>query len=77
MGASRSRVATVAVTLIGCASIALGVRGGLTLLNKSLAPPDDLQWQQVGLTVVLLVAGFWLLIGGLAMNARRRTRRRG
>jgi membrane-bound ClpP family serine protease len=76
MGASISRVATVAVTLIGCASIALGVRGGLALLNTSLAPPDALQWQ-VGLTVVLLVAGFSLLVGGLAMNARQKTRRRG
>jgi hypothetical protein len=54
----------MAVALVGCALIALGVRHSLPLLDIASTPPDSLG-SQVGEAVLLLVGGLWLLVTAL------------
>ena len=54
----------MAVAVVGCALIALGVRHSLPLLDMASIPPDSLG-SQVGETVLLLVGGLWLLVAAL------------
>jgi hypothetical protein len=74
MTADGSRVVAIVVSLAGCILIALGLRAGVAVLHASLAPPDTLSDSQVGLTIVFLVVGLWLLVGGLVMTGARRDR---
>ena len=75
MDSSRARLAALAIALVGATSIMLGARAALPLLRTATvtAPPDA---SQVELTIVLLVAGFWLFVGGLGMVSRPRSRQR-
>ena len=64
MDTRRSRLVALAVALVGCALIALGVSHLLPLLSMASTPPDSLG-SQVGETVLLLVGGLWLLVTAL------------
>jgi len=54
----------MAVALVGCVLIALGVSHSLPLLDMASTPPDSLG-SQVGEAVLLLVGGLWLLVTAL------------
>ena len=54
----------MAVTLVGCALIAVGVSHSHPLLDMASTPPDSLG-SQVGEAVLLLVGGLWLLVTAL------------
>ena len=54
----------MAVALVGCALIALGVSHLLPLLAMASTPPDSLG-SQVGEAVLLLIGGLWLLVAAL------------
>ena len=54
----------MAVALVGCALIVLGVRHSLPLFDMASAPPESLG-SQVGEAVLLLVGGLWLLVAAL------------
>ena len=54
----------MAVALVGCALIALGVSHSLPLLDMASTPPGSLG-SQVGEAVLLLVGGLWLLVTAL------------